>query len=122
MRSEGPYWLFFSGPDFELSLASAPLLLGVDELPEADEELGVLGVDELPEADEELGALGVDELPAELELGLDGDVDDEDELGELGVVALPDIELEDDPLRLAGSAEDEEPAEDDGESPARSHP
>jgi hypothetical protein len=96
--------------DFAGSLA-----LGVDEL----------GADELPAADEELGELGVAELP-ELELGLDGEVlDDEDELGELGLVALPpalpDIELEDEPLRFAGSA-DEPDEDDDAESPGRSQP
>jgi hypothetical protein len=106
-----PYWLFFVlVSDFAGSLA-----LGVDEL----------GADELPAADEELGELGVAELP-ELELGLDGEVlDEEDELGELGLVALPpalpDIELEDEPLRFAGSA-DEPDEDDDVESPGRSQP
>lgn len=62
-----------AAPEVEPSLPAASLA-PLEEL-----ELGVLGEDELPEA--------------ELELGLDGVVlEDEDELGELGVVALPEAE------------------------------
>ena len=118
VRSEKPYWLFFSGLVGEVVLddpdvpPAAPLVpLAAPEVEPSLPAASLAPLDEL-----ELGALGEDELPdAELELGLDGVApEDEDELGELGVVALPVADPEAAPGRLLMSLElepeeDEEP-------------